>query len=120
MDSLQTVMQMINQDCYMTACDMKDAYYCLFVALQHQKYLKFQWKDKLFVFRACPNGLCMLPRVFTKLLKPVFSALGRKGFESSIYIDDSFQKGINKMLANKISTCPYTNTCISWMHVKFP
>ena len=101
MDSLQTVLQMITKDCYMTACDMKDAYYCLFVAPQHQKYLKFQWKDKLFAFRACPNGLCMLPRVFTKLLKPVFSALGRKGFESSIYIDDSFQKGINKMLATR-------------------
>ena len=101
MDSLQTVLQMITKDCYMTACDMKDAYYCLFVAPQHQKYLKFQWKDKLFAFRACPNGLCMLPRVFTKLLKPVFSALRRKGFESSIYIDDSFQKSINKMLATR-------------------
>ena len=96
MDSLQTVLQMLTPSCYMTSCDLRDAYYCIYVNKKFQKYLKFQWNSKLYAYRACPNGLCLLPRAFTKLLKPVFSALRKEGFESIIYIDDSFQKGISK------------------------
>ena len=68
MDSLQTVLQMLTPSCYMIAC----AYYCIYVKKKFPKYLEFQWNSKLYAYRACPNELCLLPRAFTKLLKPVF------------------------------------------------
>ena len=72
MDSLLTVLQMLTPSCYMTSCDLRDAYYCIYVNKKFQKYLKFQWNSKLYAYRACPNGLCLLPRAFTKLLKDTF------------------------------------------------
>ena len=40
-----------------------------------------------------PNGLSPAPRIFTKLLKPVFSHLRKLGFHNTAYIDDSFLQG---------------------------
>lgn len=37
------------------------------------------------------NGLALEPRMFTKLLKPVFANLRAAGFASSSLIDDSIQ-----------------------------
>ena len=45
------------------------------------------------MFTAMPNGLASAPRVFTKLLKPVYSTLRQKGHESVGYIDDSCLAG---------------------------
>ena len=38
-------------------------------------------------------GLSLSPRVYTKILKPVFSELCKKGHISSIYLDDSWLMG---------------------------
>jgi len=75
----------------MASADIKDAYYTVPVALEHQKYLRFMWRDKLYQFSCLPNGLSSAPRIFTKLLKPVFTLLRGKGFLSSTYIDDVYQ-----------------------------
>ena len=40
-----------------------------------------------------PNGLACCPRLFTKLLKPVYARLRQQGHESSGYIDDSYLQG---------------------------
>ena len=40
-----------------------------------------------------PNGLSSAPRIFTKLLKPVFKVLREKGLLSSAYIDDLYLQG---------------------------
>lgn len=40
-------------------------------------------------------GLASSPRVFTKLLKPVFSHLRRMGHISTVFIDDSCLQGRN-------------------------
>ena len=93
MDSLHTVIQMMTPNCYMASVDLKDAYYCIPVAEKYQKYLKFQWNSKLYKYQACPMGLCISPRIFTKLLKPIFSYLRRNGHQSIIYIDDTYLQG---------------------------
>ena len=36
-----------------------------------------------------PVGLSSAPRLFTKLLKPIFCMLGKKGFLSVYYLDDT-------------------------------
>ena len=78
MDSLKCVTSLMTQGCYMASVDTRDAYYTVPVALEHQKYLKFTWKDKLYQYTCLPNGLASAPRIFTKHLKTVFKILRQK------------------------------------------
>ena len=48
MDSLKCVTSLMTQGCYMASVDTRDSYYTIPVALEHQKYLKFTWRDKLY------------------------------------------------------------------------
>ena len=71
-----------------------------------EKYLKFEWKGKLYKFTCFPNGLALCPRKFTKLLKPAYCYLRQKGHLSSGYIDDSYLQGdeYQDCLANVVDT----------------
>ena len=52
---------------------------------------KFIWRDQLYAFTSLPMGLTSTPRIFTKVLKPVFSCLRSQfGHTCLGYIDDSF------------------------------
>lgn len=50
MDSLNTVLQMVKPGCFMASIDLKDAYYSVPSATADQKYPKFQWRGKLYMF----------------------------------------------------------------------
>ena len=89
MTSLQTAIQLMRPNCWMGSIDLKDAYYSVLVRPEHRKFLRFLWRDQLFQFLGMPNGLACAPRVFTKLLKPVFAELREEGVECFPYIDDS-------------------------------
>ena len=93
MDTLETAISMMKPDCYMASVDLKDAYYTVPIDLSHQKYLKFCFEGEYFQYTCLPNGLASAPRSFTKLLKPVYSALRGAGHLSSRYIDDSYLQG---------------------------
>ena len=41
MESFSTVVNMVKPNCFMASVDLKDAYYSVPIALEHQKYLKF-------------------------------------------------------------------------------
>ena len=75
LDTLKTALQLVKPFCYMTSIDLKDAYYSLPIAIEHQKYLKFFWKDVLYTFTCLPMGLSSTPRIFPKVMKPIFSNL---------------------------------------------
>jgi hypothetical protein len=85
----------------MASIDLKDAYYSVPIHKDHQKYLKFQWRGKLYQYTCFPNGLAICPRKFTKLLKPVFSNLRSIGHLSVIFIDDSYLQGADFNLCVK-------------------
>ena len=70
-----------------------DAYYSVPINEKCQKYLKFSWQGELFQFTCLPNGLASAPRLFTKLLKPVYSTLRQMGHTNVGYIDDSYLQG---------------------------
>ena len=75
----------------MTSIDLKDAYYSIPIAEEHQKYLKFIWRNQLYAFTSLPMGLTSSHRIFTNVLKPVFSYLRSQfGHTCLGYIDDSF------------------------------
>lgn len=93
MDSLRSAICMMTKNCYMASLDIKDAYFSIPVAPDHRRYLKFQWRTELYMFICCPMGYSEAPRLFTKLLKPVYSVLRKKGHQSVGYIDDSYLQG---------------------------
>jgi hypothetical protein len=93
METLQVALTLIRKDCFMASVDLKDAYYSVAIQKEFRKYLRFEWKEKLFEYTALPNGLSLAPRLFTKLLKPVFAALRLKGHVSTAFIDDSLLLG---------------------------
>lgn len=93
MDTLQTILQLMKPGCYMASVDIKDAYYSVPTAVEHRKFLRFVWRDKVLQYTCFPNGLACAPRKFTKLLKPVFSMMRQEGHTVAGYIDDTYLQG---------------------------
>ena len=93
MDTLQSAIRLMKPNCYMASVDLRDAYYSIPINEEHQKFLRFHWKGKLFQFTCLPNGLSCAPRLFTKVLKPIYATLRRKGHLNVGYIDDSYLQG---------------------------
>ena len=86
MDTLDAAIRMMKPGCYM-------AYYMVPVHHDDKKYLKFEFMGSLYQYTCLPNGLSSAPRIFTKLLKPVYSTLHSMGHLSSGYMDDFYLQG---------------------------
>ena len=95
MESFCSALQLITPHCWLASVDLKSAYYTIPIHPAHQKYFKFTWQGKLYVYVAMPNGYTDGPRVFTKMLKPPFAELRAMGYPSAAYLDDSLLKGDN-------------------------
>lgn len=89
MTNLKMAMDLVSPNIFMTSIDLSDAYFTVPIHIDSRKFLKFRWEDKLFQFAALPNGLACAPRLFTKLLNPVFAFFRKKGWSCFQYIDDS-------------------------------
>ena len=88
MSTLKSAVNLITPDCFMATIDWKDAYYSVKIHKEDKKLLRFMFDGTLYEFQALPNGLASGPRVFTKITKPLFAQLRRRGFLNSPYIDD--------------------------------
>ena len=106
MESLKQAVHMVRPGAYLASIDIKDAFYTVPIHPDHKKYLKFMWSARAHQFDAMPNGYKDAMRVFTKLMKPVFSNLREKGYMSIIYVDDSLLYGdtFEECLENVIIT----------------
>lgn len=93
MENLKSAITLMKPNCYMATLDLKDAYYSVSINNSERKYLRFIWNKQLFQFTCLPNGLSCAPRLFTKLMKPVYSYLRCKGWENVGYIDDTYLQG---------------------------
>lgn len=93
MDTLEAAISMMKPGCFMASVDLKDAYYTVPIHPAHQTFLKFLFNGVLYQYTSLPNGLASAPRIFTKLLKPVYATLRSMGHLSSGYIDDSYLQG---------------------------
>ena len=89
METLKSALQLVRQNCYFAKVDLKDAFFSIPIHSNFRKYLKFKWLGKLFSFTCLPNGLSTASRIFTKVLKPIFSTLRKLGHINVAYIDDS-------------------------------
>lgn len=93
MESLKSAVNAMTPNCYFASVDLKDAYYSLRLHSKERRFFRFYWQGKKFQFTSLIMGLSTSPRVFTKVLKPVFATLRRKGHISTAYIDDSCLQG---------------------------
>ena len=93
MDTLESAIRIIKSDCYMASIDLKDAYYTVAIAEEHQKYLEFLFDGRLYQYTRLPNGPSSAHRIFTKLLKPAYAYLHTLGHLCLGYIDDSHLQG---------------------------
>ena len=90
MHNLTTATELMTEGCYMASLDLKDAYYSFAVKESDRKYLKFVWRGVVYQYRVIPNGICCAPRVFTKLLAPIFVVMHKEGHIAFPYIDDTW------------------------------
>ena len=106
MESLKQALHMVRPNAFLASIDIKDAFYSVPINKSHRKYLKFMWSANPLQFDAMPNGYKDAMRIFTKLLKPVFSHLRELGYISVIYVDDSLLYGddFRECLQNVIAT----------------
>ena len=77
----------------MASIDIRHAYHTIPIAEEHQKFLRFIWKEKIFQYTCLQFGLSSAPRIFTKVLKPVFAKLRMLGFVNISHIDDILLMG---------------------------
>lgn len=93
MESLSTAFECMRQGCLMGSVDLKDAFFTIPIYEPHQKFLKFYFDGELYQFKCMPQGYGPSMRIFTKVLKPVFSRLRELGFISAVYVDDNLLFG---------------------------
>ena len=93
MDSFRTALKLIRPGCFMASVDLKDAYYSIHIVEEDRKVLMFQWKGKCYQFTCLPNGLSSAPRIFTKILKPIYARSRSIGHTCMGHIDDSLLAG---------------------------
>lgn len=105
MDTIDTVINLMRPDCFMASVDLSNAYFSIPVAKAHRKYLRFEWCGELFQFKVLPNGLSSAPRMFTKVLKPVYAHLRQMGHVATGYIDDTF------IMSNSCEGCVTSIEC---------
>lgn len=93
METLKTALHLVKPECFFASIDLSQAYYSVPIAICCRKYLRFLWNNDLYEFTCLPFGLSPGPRVFTKLLKPMFSSLRKMGHLNVAYVDDSLLQG---------------------------
>ena len=88
MEGIHMLRDLLKLGDWLVKIDLKDAYLTVPIWINHQKYLRFLWKDSMLEFACLPFGLASAPRVFTKLMKPVVALLRQQGIRLIIYLDD--------------------------------
>lgn len=57
----------------MASVDMSHAYKADRIHEQDRTFLRFIWEGKVYEYTYLPIGISCAPRIFTKIIKPVFS-----------------------------------------------
>ena len=94
-ENISLALDLIQKDDYLTSIDLCDAYFSISIHDDYKKYLRFLWKGIIYEFQVLCFGLASAPRIFTKLLKPVYSFFRKLGIRCIYYIDDSLNLNQN-------------------------
>ena len=86
METLKAAVDAMRPDCFFGSVDLSEAFYSVPIRYQDRKYFRFVFNDQKYQFTCLVMGLATSPRVFTKILKPIFDSLIAQGFISTVYI----------------------------------
>ena len=89
MDTFESVLKLVKPNMFFASTDIRHGYYSDPFAEKDRKKLRFKHLDKLYQYRALPNGISCAPKKFTKLMKSVYVSLRMLGHKISGYFDDS-------------------------------
>ena len=105
MDTIDAVINIMRLNCFMGSIDLANAYFSVPILRTDRTFLRFMWNYRLYQFTVLPNGLSSAPRIFTKMLKPVYAHLRQLGHIACGYIDDSF------VTADSLDGCVHSIEC---------
>ena len=57
----------------MSSIDLRKAYYSVSISENSRKYLRFEWYNKLYQYRALPDELASGPRIFPGIIRELFT-----------------------------------------------
>ena len=80
MKTLKSAVESMRQNCYFVSIDLSEAFYSIPVRVEDRKYFRFWYESTKYQFTALVMGLSTSPRVFTKIMKPVFATLRAQGY----------------------------------------
>ena len=72
-ETFNYVLELLQPYDFLTSIDLKDAYFSIPIHPDYRKYLRFSWNNNILEFACLAFGLASAPRIFTKILKPVFA-----------------------------------------------
>ena len=101
METLQSAINAMRKNCFFGSVDLSEAFYSVPIQKTDRKYFRFIHNNQKYQFTALIMGFTHSPRVFTKILKPIFARLRSKGHISSAYIDDSCLQGATYQLCKQ-------------------
>lgn len=96
MEVFEAALKLVKPNHMMASVDLKHAYYSVKSYKEDKKFLLFIWEGKVYGYTCLPMGISCAPMIFTKVMKPVFSALHQMGFQSTSHIYDSLLVGDSK------------------------
>ena len=73
---------------FFTSVDLKDAFFHVPVVPRHRKYLRFNFRGKVYQYCVLPFGMALSPRTFTVLVETALAPIRQKGVRVFSYLDD--------------------------------
>lgn len=107
MDTLQSAIWLMKQNCYMASVDLQDAYNSVHINEDYQKFSDLAREDNCFSSLVYLMVFLVPHASLRKFLKPVYATLRKEGHLNVGYIDDSYLQGdtIHECQTNITDTC---------------
>ena len=88
METPRSIRDSLRKGDFLTSIDLKDAYFHIPIHRSSQPFLRFQWQQVVYQFRALCFGLSTAPHVFTRVFSTVSSLAHSAGIRLYRYLDD--------------------------------
>lgn len=88
METLQTIISIMQPGAWLASVDLKDAYFHVPIAREFRKFLRFQINGVALQYKVTPFGLSPAPLLFTKVVLILIAWLRSRGVQLHAYLDD--------------------------------
>jgi len=110
METVASIRQGLEPGRWVFSIDLKDAYFQVPIHPASRKYLRFQFRDKVYQFRALPFGVSSAPWLFTKVMIQVKLLAQKVGVQMFQYLDDWLGQSLS-FQASKADILTLVNLC---------